>query len=1361
MIRFIMLKFFVINFFTACGLSRTGNLPELYVLGKDEFFTINLDNYFYGSGLNYEISPTGETFLSTAYSNATIIDRQKHVETPEKISLIQTILNRSGTNQLMLYKGKTTLDLFYVSLQTLMIINLSTVNFDYIHMTQLYSKELVNGVIVLADDPNTQLFFISITINYKPEKTVSLLDLSNMTNPYISQGKIKDTLIVTGYLENFPVVVFYNISDITQINLIQIIYLSQNATNIENTIFSVSVFDQHFVISSSNSELVSFKLDEDGEFFIDKVLKLPFFQHNVTDFQVNLNKNYLVVGILGGFIICSFDFEQVFVQQEFKIFHEVYTAYTVFNDYLLTKADDEYFLYQLGPKFNIVGNMSIGPKSQNFNWGVFAFYITNCVFISSLNMDLLLYNITFSYPSLSFISSHAINDYTLTVTQPVQFNQIAYKFRVKQPLNNTLGIIELYSNNSIEAYFSNFSSNFLVPLHNYIIGSSLKIDSCNILIFDHNSYFNSSIKIIPNFEHNTSILIQNNSYKYILGTKDYFFLYNSSTITTFNNGQEIYSVKIYNVDIINLITCGNGFLVYYESNSSSAFIYSDDYFFSNYSIKYIDSRCYILACSEKYAICLSVLGVYSFKVLKNDIGSSRLIPNKKFSSNIISSSLLQDSFMCVLLENNEVMIVDLDTYWLFNNQIVGPTMKLSFPGAKILSSLNIFIRNLNNVVYMFDYTFAYIKKFRILINSELKLYKQYLISYTENQILIIDTSQWVTNSTLVNLTLNVWEKFSGFADSAIPLKLYFLNDSYVDIYQIPHNYNSIEVTIGINDFQNISSIQYNALMDCNVFNEINSFNLSVLLNLMVNGETIYKNQSVVHEIQNENMDYQCGEAFNLPLSRIFSGQDLSANITETEYLSLSQRFTLDYNLNFTETSDTYCYSYNKQYYLGVKDCEIIIYNSNLTELDSLDFFDYRYKCECYKISVLADYIDIYFVIGCTISEILIKGKTNLDQFQNLLIFGSYSKNTSILNTVEIDFPPQKMETYSLNGGDFVIITAENYNGVTINNFYSNHLKLTYGKILGNTVKIITHYCEFSHAFLINYYYLTDFDVLYDPLFSMYYIYSLDFYYGLRIFKFNGFDCLPSGELNFINQNPAFSISICGQNAFIGMKNTDILIYNLRNFTNLEYSASILAYTHTYQSVQGSLRCSSNTFPKYLFIQMNDSNTFALHIIDLLSKNQSNILTDFNINNSFSDPPLLAEFLNENGNLAIINHKTKAVFKLSSFSLLINTVNNCKKDLKKEFSITVYNTKSRVTSANFTIKVKKSYKPSKINHKTFQLWLLVTVCIVLLFIVLTFYFIIKKCIKNSRVSNNPQLFNYQNEFNTLIKVKNQSNKITKD
>ena len=1347
-----MLGFFVIHFLTACGLSRIGNLPELYVLGEDELFTINLDNYFYGSGLTYEISPTTQTLLSPAYTDAAVVDGRIVVEMPEKISLIQTIFNPSGTNQLMLYKGKTSLDLFYVSLQTLKTIYLAKVTFNYIRMTQLYSKGLVNGAIVLADNPNTQLFFISISINYKPEKTVSLLDLSNITNPYISQGHVKDTLTITGYLECFPVMMIYNISNIYEINLIQIIYLSQNLTDIETTIMSVSVFDQHFAILSSSSELFSFELDDDGDFYIYKVLKLQYFEHNVTDFQVNLNKNYLVVGILGGFIICSFDFEQVFVQQEFKIFHEVYASYTVFNDYVLTKRNDEYFLYQLGPMFSIVGNMSLGLESEFFNWGVFAYYLPNCVFIASQNMDLLLYNITFSYPSLAFISSPTVNEYTLTVTQPVQFNQIQYRFKVKQPLNDTLGIIELYSNYSIEAYFSNFSSYFLIPLHNYIIGSSLTTESCNISIIDHTSYFISSTKIIPNFEHKASIFIQNNNYKYILGTEDYFFLYNSSTITTFNEDEEIYSIEFEDVDIRNLVSCGggNGFLVYYESNSTSAFIYSPDYSFSNCSIKFIDSKCSSLMCSKKYVICLSVLGVYSFKLMKNDIGNSRLLPNSKFSTNVISSSLLQDSFMCVLLENNEVMIVDLDTYWLFDDQIVGPTIKLFFPGARILSSLNVFIRNLHNVVYMFDFTLAYNKKFHVLANSKLKLYMQYLISYTETQVLVIDTNQWETNSTIVNITLNDWEKFSGFSDSGIPLKLFFLNGSYVDIYEIPHNYNSIEVTIEINDFENISSVQYNGLIECNIFNMINSFQLSVLLNLMVNGETIYKNQTEVLEIQKENMDYQCGETFNLPLSRIFSGQDLSANITKTKYLSLSQRFTINYDLNSTLTCKTYSYSQNKQYYLGVTDCAIIIFDPSLTILSSLDFLDYRYNCSCYTISVLADYTDINFVIGCTVSESFIRGISNSDQFQNLLIFGSYSKNITILRKVEIDFPPQKMRANSLNGGEFVIVTAENYNIVTSNNFYSNHLKLTYGSISDNKVTIFSHSCEFSHAFLINYYYLTDFEVTYDPLFSIFYIYSLDIYYGLRIFKFNGLDCLPSGSMGFNNQNPAFSISLCGQHVFVGMKNTDIFIYNLRNFTNLEYSASILGYTRTSQAVQGSLRCSSNAFPNYLFIQMNDSNTFALHIIDFLSQNQSNILRDFNINNSFSDPPIFADFLNENGNLAIISHNTKAVYKLSSFNLLIDTTSHCKKNLKKEFIITVFNTKSKATSANFTIKVKKSYKPSKIKNATIPFWVLVTICIILLSTVLTCYFTIKKCIKKSRVSNNPQLFNYQNEFKTLTK-----------
>lgn len=1337
---------------TVCAISNNIQaLPELYVLAEDEFYTINLDEYFFGNNLNYEVYPETNVLLSKSYSNFSYIEWKGGVmEEPIRTSPIQVFLEFDGSNQIVLYKSSKELKLLYINLELLLVLNKSTAIFTCVYNTQFYSNDSTFGLFVLADNPDTNIYFFTIESLLNLTNIILLTSLCNITNPYLGQGNINETLLITGYMDDFPVAEFYNISDINNTSLIRTVYLGNQSEN-KGTIFAVSVLNQHYLILNNDSKLLNFQINHFGELSLVNILELPYFE-NTTDFQVNLKTNFLMIGFVGGFIMCSYDFQQVFVENDKQIFQEVFMTSTIYNDYVLTRKNHIYFLYKLGQNFNMIGNVTLGQLDYKINWGVLSYYAQNSIFISNNKMlNLELYNITFNYPKLTFTSSSNETDYALIVSQPSDLLSLNYSFTVRKPLNNTVGIIEAYSDSPIKVFFSDFSSQFYVPVQSYVIGSNLSIYYCDIFFSKYQYFFSNSLRIIPNIQHSKGLYIGQNEYEHIETDGKEFIFYNSSMISVYNSSGLAFRIIMSNMTIKYVAICGKLNVFYYENETA----YIIGYFKSKWTAYHkfnLLYKCLSITCTNRYVACLCSEGVYALEILFGHIAYAELINNNELTSNISSVSLLKQSFMCMLLKNNQVMITDLDTPNIFDHKIAGSSMTLFFQGAKILSYQNLFISDLINNVYMFDYTFTYIKKFKVLEGGGLTLYNQYLISFTNNQILIIDTNQWVTNSTIANLTLTDWESFTLSSDMDNPLSIYFLNKSQIEIYQIPQNYNQIEVNVEINDFYyNISNIEYDSYLVCWIRNQINWYHLEILLELFVDGETIYKDDKAIEMVQMENMKYQCGDVFNLPLSQIFSGQDLYASMTKAKYVSLEQRFTKKYDLNDDTTCDTYCYSYNQQLYIGVKECNVIVFNSNLTELASEAIENYlEFTCNCYSISILLDYSDTYFVIGCTINRIFFTDMFKTEQLRYSLYFGSFNQQIQIFETLNIAFPSKKLKTYSLNGGMFIVLSAENYDSVSNQEFYSNHLTLTYGEIVNNSIALFDHKCDFSKSFKLNYYYLTDFDAEFDPLFRKFYIYSLDIYFGLRIFEFNGHICIPVNNFIFSKTNPAYTLSKCGFQLFVGMKNTDIRIYNLLNTSSLEYSNTIFAYTSIYTAVQGSLRCSSEFSPNYLFLQMNNSNNFALHIIDLFSGNSSNILSDFILNNSFDDPPKLAEFINQNGDLAIINNYTKSIFQLSSFNLLIDTTVDCNEDLKESFNITVSNTKSKPVSANFTISIKESYEQAKIQTDSIQLWLLVVICIVAFFSALLIYFMIRKCSRRSKIDTSLLLFNYQREFNIITK-----------
>ena len=1351
-----MIAFFMTFLGLATSVMKIKDLSPEYILYKEESYSVPLNDIFSGDNLIYLISPQNNTILQSCSSSVQLTTSKSDFSSPDRIITIQSLDNDTTSNQLFLYQAIDRISIIYLNLQLQIPFSLSTSKFFLVHSAQYYQLFPNSGVFLIEAEIIYKLYFIPIEFDFPIIKFSTPIhqdmDFENFHLPRLVEGPITDSLLITGYRGTNAALIFYNVTDPTNISLLQEMELSYQASELRE-IFSVSNGEQFFVIIPCASEIIRIDWNDYG-FYISNALKLPYFEKNVTSFKVNLFKRYLTVGLVDGFVVTSFDFQQVYVKQEQKIFFNSYMSYTEFNDYVLTERKDSYLLVELGVNFEITGNASFPKSSHGLNWAVFSYYKSNCVFVRGQNDSIDIFNVTLTYPKLTFKSSGNIVSYNLTAIQEYPLKYIMTSFKVSRPEQDTPGYIQPYLQNVIKVYFVNFTAYISVPIQSYVIGGNISIINCDL---DHPSHFTSSIEIIENFYKMLEIDVGPNNFTHILGGREYISLYNNNNITIYNDTSLVYSFNVSDYLIENLLYCGAGYLLYaeiYLDEFEGIIFYSLNPFFQHGDyFKVIKNPCSRISCSNQYIICQTTIGVYSIRINGNQLGKLVTITNKKIGSDIISSALLQQNYLAVLLSNNNVMIVDLDTIYIFELEIKGQTMQLDYNATKILAYSNLLIVNNDSEVFMYDFYFNYLKTFSVLEEGSLKLYNDYLISYTQSQLLVIDCLQWVTNSTIIDVTIHGWNAFSGYSSDEFPLKLYFLNDTAVSSFIVPPDYNNAKLNITINDTGDISDIEYDATLECLIGNQFNIVNVTIPLNLMVNGETIFRNNTKIKLLQKESMKYQCGQTFTLPLGNIFLGQDLIGNISKTEYVTLAQRFKRIKNLSELYTKDIYTYSSTQQLFAASKDCSIYILSINMTELSNKTFTsNYTLFCQCTSISMLSDSNSLIFVIGCTISQDIIRGIWNIDRFFNILVFASYNyEEIKILQMLQIDYPPQKMKTTTLNGGEFFILTAENFYLVSLSTFYSNHLIVTHGIIEENFVKIFDHSCVFAKLYLLEYYYLSDFDVVFDPLFGIFYIYAVDIYYGLRIVKFDkDFTCSDMGLIEMGGGDIGYSVLVCGQILLIAMKNTDIHIYNLHNWTFPVYQASVLAYTNTFEAVQGSLRCSSDWFPHFAYLEMNQSNTYSVHIVDLQSSNLSNILIDYNLPDSFADPLRLSTFIDPNGTLALINENTKAIYELSPFQLNIDTTKNCKKNSLQPLTITVSNTKSKNSQVTFNLTVKKFYQPSKIYDRTFPFWVLLIMFMVLMAIVLGIYYLLKKCLRKNKV-NTAGLFDYQNEFQELTSL----------
>jgi hypothetical protein len=605
----------------------------------------------------------------------------------------------------------------------------------------------------------------------------------------------------------------------------------------------------------------------------------------------------------------------------------------------------------------------------------------------------------------------------------------------------------------------------------------------------------------------------------------------------------------------------------------------------------------------------------------------------------------------------------------------------------------------------------------------------------------------VTNSTISSVSLPNPVDFSSvfYSDT---LNLYFLYEDSIVVYQLPSNYDNLNISITIQNLTSIDKIDYIANIDLEVANNFSTQCFLIPVLLYVNGETIFKNQTSIDRVQHEEMNYQCGEYREIPIDQLFLGQGLDVKISNpSKFVRLKERFNEKSELPFIDF-DQVVYSQAFEVYVVNVKCNVTVFSDSLEKVSQTFIANiYEEFCMCNSIRIINEDDFLSFVLGCYIESLIFKGVDSIKYFENNLVFGRFSeKNVSIDQILKVPYWVGNIKTTAKVSGNFLLICTERFEVFDKNKFYSNHLIVVEGFAdeQKTTAQIVD--CDFGGIFGLNYYYLTDVEVTYDPMFNISYIYSLDFNFGLRIFSYSSGLCSAESVIQFNESHTGYSLSLCGNFLHAVTQDTDILIYSIQNRSQPFFLRKIQTFTELFKAVQGSMRCSSSSYPEYLLFQMITSeNLTYLHLVDTPSNNMASTLKNYEICQSSSSLPLVSsEFLNDSKSLMIITSQFSKHFTINSFKLVINTGNDCHKSFTGNFSIDVSNANKRNDSTSFKIKV-VVYSQGSFSSSSMNLWEMLLICIGTLLFSLILFVLVRKKILRSRSKKTKVLFSYEKDY----------------
>ena len=328
-----MILFWLFTISNAIQIST--NLENAYILAKDEYLLLYLDDYFSGDELFYEIFPSENTILTNPSISCNYLNNESlPINTLTSTTIIQELPIVGESDIFLIYGINSEIILYYVGLDVNKIISTSRVNVTgNILQYQALSYNLNNidyaVVLVIASEPMSfdnetifinNLYYIMTNSEFanfyllQPPVKINLPRniLLTIQKVYMSQGFITTQLLITGYSYKFPTILLYDLSNITDIKLL--------LDPIQIDIPAGFISDQYLLAVTNNLThyiyvphiYKIFQMSFYDQFTIIKEISIGLYTNQVFSMQLSRDSLYLLLGIPNGFLILTLDLEQIF-----------------------------------------------------------------------------------------------------------------------------------------------------------------------------------------------------------------------------------------------------------------------------------------------------------------------------------------------------------------------------------------------------------------------------------------------------------------------------------------------------------------------------------------------------------------------------------------------------------------------------------------------------------------------------------------------------------------------------------------------------------------------------------------------------------------------------------------------------------------------------------------------------------------------------------------------------------------------------------------------------------------------------------------------------------------------------------------
>lgn len=1331
----------------SAGLVQISPFPNNFYLAQNEYETLELGEYFSGDLIRYTINPESPQIQ---LSQSTISVRSSSTYNyelipPDRVTLMKNLNQyESPITQFSIYSNNNVV--YLLSTNPIRPVELKTILHE-IYWFSVTQSGMFNGVLLLARSKlinKNLLYFASLSFigNQLVLNDPSLLKDNecfykefNPKSMYLSDGILKNNFLVTGYIENraYLGLYTYNIGSLSGIKELSVIELGHASA--QEMIFAIVVIYDYYVYFPETQQLAKYRMPTKKLEIISSVY-LTEYNITVVSIELSFDFNYLLLGLIDGFMVISLDFFEVYIKKITNTNSKIYLTSSDKYFYFLVQNNSQYSLTVTSSykEFNIIANLALNRSDTSIGWGIFNTTLTSFSLLCNYKFNLEIYNIIVSTPFLSIASDQGQKNFMLTATESLTGRSIFNNFSISAPYS--LGLVESIVFSAQNAVFDGLKAEVSIRIYDYYCGYCLELQNLNIS--KDLDYFNMSyIYSLTIYDFNIEANFETSAIIGMLSADDSVYFYsNDSTYFFINHHLDL--IAEYDFIIHNLDICGYGYLVNLTHEGINKFAFSYDLNSFSLGQSFVSEGYYKFQCTEEYIVFQNTSGLYIYIFEDYKTGPAAL--NTTSDGNSIKISyfhLYSTSYICAVVNDSVILLFDINLLNSFPINIPLKSVRIKKNSINIYcNSQYYYIAYEDNTIQIYNNYGQYMKAFDYQNNGLIYFTSNYIFSITDTLLQVFNSTGAICGILIAEYFLPPVLYFSYYDSTDLIITLLQESGNLL-VLTVPANHSTAFLTFTFSNPEKISRFNYTAYLDMNISNSLNSVSESIPINIFTNGETIYKNEKSIEKLQDDIEEIDCS-ATQFSLNDLFLGQDLTLRLeSDSKMFNIEQSiakksFNSLENISFSaflsvQFSDIYLFA-NKNI--------IILFDKDLLEGKGTIILDDNNTVNCISFSVLYDFEKLIFVTGCEIQS--------LDDLTYQLYFLEYKDNVlNVLTNISIPYKPSLMHSQETVGGLFALIISDTIKNFQEYSFACNHLQIILGNVENSSVKIYLQKYMNPLDLGLNYYYIVDFSSYYDPMFATFYFYLLDWYYGIRIIRIDQLHPTLLLEINNIELSQGVALTRCGKELYVSTDNTTVLRYYLANWFKPKYSTTIFLYKNNFHAIPSTLKCSSPFYSKFLIMLLkNNSDYIYLHVMNNKVQALSSILADSLVSNTLTGT---YAFMDQSNKIIVITASESYLYTINEFVLNINPPDKCDSDIHKDIRIYAQNENNIISDCSISIKISKNYNSGNVSDDGVPQWLwgliiLIVLIFVVVGIIVTKRYFLRKTKKADK--DHPGLFNYE-------------------